>query len=125
VGDRALVAIQQPIELKPNSEPQPDVTLLKPRGESYRNALPTASDVLLLIEVSDTTLRYDRDVKVPLYARHGISEVWLIDINGKQLHCLCEPRGESYASAIVVASGSVEVAALPGVRSDLSQVLSL
>jgi Uma2 family endonuclease len=81
-------------------------------------------DELSSLRVSDTSLRYDRDIKVPLYARHAIQEVWLIDINGKQLYCMREPGGESYASTTVFQNGSIEVAALPSVRIDLSNVLS-
>jgi hypothetical protein len=69
VGERALVAVQQPVWLGPRSEPQPDLTLAKAPAARYLNSHPQATDVLLLVEVSDTTLPYDRDIKVPLYAR--------------------------------------------------------
>ena len=68
VGDRAIVSTQNPVILPPDSEPQPDIALLKPSADRYRNALPTASDVLLIIEVADTTLDYDRTIKLPRYA---------------------------------------------------------
>ena len=74
-----VVWAQNPLSFPPASEPQPDLALLKPRSDDYLNSLPTADDVVLVIEGSDTTLAYDRDVKVPLYASQGIPECWLID----------------------------------------------
>ena len=77
VGDSALVFVQNPLLLTASSEPQPDIMLLKPGADFYRSAHPRPEDVLLIIEVADTTLAYDGDIKVPLYARHCISEAWL------------------------------------------------
>lgn len=96
VGDHAIVSTQNSVSLPPDSEPQPDIMLLRPRADRYRDALPASTNVLLLIEVSDTTLAYDRDVKLPLYARHGIPEVWLIDLKGEQLEIHLEPDAHGY-----------------------------
>jgi Uma2 family endonuclease len=85
VGARAIVSVQDPIILGEYSEPEPDLALLRPRDDFYALALPRADDVFLIIEVADTTLRYDREIKIPLYARHGIPEVWLIDVEGRTL----------------------------------------
>lgn len=120
---RAVVAVQQPVQLPPRSEPQPDLSLLRGTAARYRNSHPQASGVVLVIEVSDTTLRYDRDIKVPLYARHGIPEVWLIDVNTAQLWCMRQPQQEGYASISRVASGRIDVAGLPGVGIDVAEVL--
>jgi Uma2 family endonuclease len=122
---RVTIAVQRPIRLSANTEPQPDLALLKRREDFYRNSSPIPPDVLLLIEVSDTSLRYDLNVKAPLYARHGIPEVWIIDINSKQLHCLREPVGETYVSTKIIQSGIVEIAALPEIEIDISGILSL
>ena len=89
-----LVRAQNPILLGERSEPQPDVALV--RDKSYMEAHPTASDVLLIIEVADTTLEYDRDVKLSLYARHGIPEVWLLDVNAREITVYREPTGGQY-----------------------------
>jgi Uma2 family endonuclease len=70
--------VQSPVVLGDHSEPQPDMVLLRPRPDYYLKAHPRAEDVLLLIEVSDSTAQFDRKTKVPLYARHGIPEVWLV-----------------------------------------------
>ena len=75
VADGARVRCQLPVRLGNLSEPEPDVALVKPRLDRYSRSHPTATDVLLLVEISRSTLRYDIDVKVPLYARHGIPEV--------------------------------------------------
>jgi Uma2 family endonuclease len=95
VGELAIVSTQNPVSLPPDSEPQPDIVLLKPRPDRYRYALPTAADVMLLIEVADTTFKYDREIKLPAYERHGISEVWLIDLKGGILEIYREP-GKGY-----------------------------
>src|ERR1051325_2458824 len=75
---RAMVSVQNPIRLNDFSEPQPDLALLKPRKDYYSDSHPTPEDVLVVIEVVDASLRYDRSVKLPLYARAGIREAWLI-----------------------------------------------
>ncbi|MPZ15300.1 MAG: Uma2 family endonuclease [Chloroflexi bacterium] len=81
IGDAAIVSVQDPLRLGDLSEPVPDVMLLRPRADFYAAGHPAAYDVLLLIEVSDTTLTYDQSVKAPLYARHGVSEVWIVDLD--------------------------------------------
>ena len=77
-GDRAVVSPQNPVVIRPRSEPQPDLLLLRPRTVSYSHELPAAEDVLLAVEVADTTVRFDRLVKARLYARAGIAEFWLL-----------------------------------------------
>ena len=89
-----LVSTQNPVCLGDRSEPQPDIALLK--NGNYMDALPGAADVLLIVEVSDTTLEYDRDVKLALYARHGIPEVWLLDVNASELTIYREPADGQY-----------------------------
>jgi Uma2 family endonuclease len=97
VRDLAVVSVQSPLRLDAYSEPQPDLMLLKPRSDMYKKSHPSASDVLLLIEVSDSTLKFDRGPKSALYAKHGVPEVWVIDLVNKQLHCMREPKNEQYA----------------------------
>lgn len=79
-GDALLVSTQDPIRLDDFSEPQPDVALLRWRDDFYRHALPTPADVLLVIEVADSTLESDRSYKIPLYAKAGIPEAWLVNL---------------------------------------------
>jgi Uma2 family endonuclease len=96
VGDKALISTQDPIQLDDYSEPQPDVALLRLRDDFYQHAHPTPADVLLIIEVADTTVEYDRLVKVPLYAKAGIKEVWLVNLPGEQIEIYAEPASGAY-----------------------------
>lgn len=102
IGDSAIVSVQNPIVLPPDSEPQPDIVVLKPRRDWYRHAMPVVGDVLLLIEVADTTAERDREVKVPLYARHGIPEVWLVDLKAHVLEIYREPSQRGYGKVLRV-----------------------
>src|SRR5262249_19879065 len=93
----AIVRIQNPVAFPDEmSELQPDVTLLRPRTDFYASAHPGAGDVLLLIEVADATLRLDRRVKIPLYARSGISEAWLLDLSAERVEVFRQPMGGHY-----------------------------
>ena len=94
VGVLALVDVQNPVVLGDDSEPQPDIALLEPRDDFYTKSHPTPEDVLLLIEVADSSTYYDRSIKVPLYARYRIPEVWLIDLPHKRLEVYRNPNPE-------------------------------
>ena len=123
-ADRALVWCQLPLRLSDRSEPEPDLMLLSPRADFYAEAHPTAADVLLLIEVSDTTARYDREIKLALYARHGVQEVWIIDLDHRILRTFRGPQGSVYTEVMETASpGRLEPQALQGVVIDASQLL--
>jgi Uma2 family endonuclease len=112
VGDAAIVSVQNPVRLDEHSEPQPDLAVLQTRD--YRESLPRPEDVLLLIEVSDTTLFYDRNVKLPLYARAGIPEVWIVDLAGETVEHYTGPSGDSYRHVERVRRGEeIRSAALP------------
>jgi Uma2 family endonuclease len=102
---RYIVFPQNSLALSEHSEPQPDLTLLKPRDDYYRSALPTPSDVLLLIEVSDTTVEFDRNTKAPLYARSGIPEVWLVNLRDQVVEVLREPTAQGYVRNTRVVRG--------------------
>jgi Uma2 family endonuclease len=96
LGDKVVVSVQNAVRINRYNEPQPDVVLVRPREDFYGSRHPRPEDVVLLIEVSDTTLNYDRTVKVPLYARSGIREVWIVDLNDDASHVYREPRDGSY-----------------------------
>ena len=102
VRARAVVSVQNPIVLDSHSEPQPDIALLRPKADFYRTAHPRPGDILLVIEVADTTLRYDRDVKLPLYARAGIPEAWLVDLQGRRLTVYRNPGADAYGEILPV-----------------------
>jgi len=97
VGPDAVVSVQGPVVLKPISEPQPDLALLRPECRD-RPALPGPEDVLLAVEVADTTLRFDRTVKAPLYAAHGIPELWIVDVEGRVLLRHLDPSRQGYGT---------------------------
>lgn len=123
VGDRAIVGCQRPIKLGDDSEPQPDLVLLEPREDFYAEEQPTESDVLLIIEVGETTWRQDRHAKMALYASHRIRELWILSPEG-QLHVLRRPDGVAYQD-VTLASGAglLSIASLPDVALDLSGLI--
>ena len=96
LGDRTIIWSQNPIRLPDNSEPQPDLAILKPREDFYEEGLPTPLDILLIIEVADSTIAYDREVKSPLYASVGIPEMWLFDVNKKAIEGYSYPSASGY-----------------------------
>ena len=97
-GNEAIVSVQNPVQLGDHSEPEPDLALLTYREDRYRNALPTAKDVLLLVEVADTSLESDRDVKLPLYARHEVPWVWLFDLRSDTVEVHSDPSRGAFRS---------------------------
>ena len=117
----AIVRVQNPVELSNRSEPEPDLTLLRPRADFYKRRQPTAADVLLAIEVSDSTLARDRNVKRPLYARHGVPEYWIVDVAGGRVLTFRGPTDDGYAHESVPDDmGAVAITSLQGARVDLS-----
>ena len=96
-GDLAIVRVQSPVRLDDLNEPQPDVSILRVRPDGYRFGHPGPADVLLLLEVADSSLRFDRRVKLPLYARFGIPEVWIADLQRRVLETHRTPVDGAYA----------------------------
>jgi Uma2 family endonuclease len=123
---QACVWAQSPVVLGSDSEPQPDLSLLRPRADRYSSSLPGAADVLLLVEVSDTTFRYDSGRKLALYATHGIPEVWIVDIEGKKLHVFRSPVGDKYEHVDVMPMpGTIALSQLSSVAVDTSELFRL
>lgn len=113
VGSGVIVWCQNPIRLDDSSEPEPDIALLRPRADGYMSAHPGPEDVLVVIEVADTSLAYDLGMKVPLYARHGIPEAWVIDAATRQTRVFREPSTEGYRRELLVGpEGPLESASL-------------
>ncbi len=96
VGERAVVAIQNPISLGEFSEPQPDLVLLTPRADFYERSHPKALEVLLVVEIADSSLEFDRQTKSALYARAGIREYWLVNLVDDLLEVFQEPSPGGY-----------------------------
>ncbi len=122
VDDEAIVSVQNPVRLNEYNEPQPDLTVIRPRD--YRLSLPGPEDVLLLIEVSDTTLTYDRNVKLPLYARAGIGEVWIVNIPGGLIERHTDASEVGYRGLKRARRGeTLESVALPSLALAVDDVL--
>ena len=122
IGNKAIIAAQDPVVLSGYAEPQPDISILRWRADDYEQSNPHPEDVLLLIEVSDSTLRYDRDVKIPLYAKNGIPEVWLLDIPNRQLEIYHEPINGEYRQRDCRLTGKIAPTLFPDAVIDLADV---
>lgn len=124
LGRRAVVAAQNPVELRPRSEPQPDVSVLRPVSDCYSTRHPNAAETLLVIEVADTTLESDRGVKLPLYARSGIAEAWIVDLVGQAIEASRVPGVDGYAEVRRLGSGGeLRIAAFPDVVFGVDEIL--
>lgn len=123
-GDEVVVRVQNPVQLGDLSEPEPDVVVARAKAGGYRDRHPKADEILLLVEVSDSSHRYEEAVKLPLYARHGVREVWRIDLEAETVTVHRGPEGESYGSATTARPGDlVAPEALPELRVSVSGVL--
>lgn len=123
-GDHAIVWVQNPVQVNDYSEPVPDVTLLRRRDDFYAQGKPGPADVLLLVEVADSTLGYDRQVKVPLYARAGVPEVWVVNLPGEVVEVYARPEGGEYQETRLVGRGeSLTAASVAGLTFDAAAAL--
>lgn len=122
--ERIILSPQNPIALNANSEPQPDIALLLPRSDFYESELPQPKDIILLVEVADTTLTYDRDVKIPLYAQAGIVEVWLVDLNDSCIEVYQELLPDGYQNVRRLKRGQIlTLQAFPNFSVRVDEVL--
>jgi Uma2 family endonuclease len=110
--DRWLIAVQDPLHLEDHSEPQPDLMLLRPVADDYESGHPEPKDVFLLIEVSDSTVETDREVKLPGYGRAGVAEVWIVNLVDGTLEVYREPNYTGYASIQILHEGESAAPAL-------------
>jgi Uma2 family endonuclease len=124
VGDIALVSTQNPIRLDDFSETEPDLALLRLRDDFYRDAHPSPADVRLIIEVADTTVAYDRQVKVPLYAKAGVEEAWIINLTEEQIEIYSGLAGGTYHTIVNFRRGDEARAhAIAGLMVGVADVL--
>jgi Uma2 family endonuclease len=122
LGDHGFVSVQNPVILPPRNAPQPDLAILAPSSIASKE-VPRAQDVLLLIEVAHTTADYDRDVKIPIYARHGIIEVWLFEVEAQRLSIYLEPAARGYQRQLRPAHDeTVSPSLLPSVKISLADL---
>lgn len=121
---RFLVWNQSPLSLNEDSEPQPDVMLVKPQADFYSKEHPTPADVFLVIEVADSSLSYDRNEKLPAYGRAGIPEFWIVNVPKKCVEVYREPHFTGYAkTAIVKHGGTVAPEAFPDIALAVADLL--
>jgi len=107
IPDTVIPSVQNPLQLGDLSEPEPDFMLLKPNADFYSSRHPNAEDVLLLIEVADSSLTFDQNQKLRLYALHGIPEYWLLNLNDLSLEVYRKPNGEVYAEKTTLRAADI------------------
>ena len=121
---RWTVSAQNPLRLDDHSEPEPDVMLLKPAPDDYTSRHPQPDDVFLLIEVSDTTLDYDHEEKLPAYGRAGVAEVWIVNLNNMTIEVYREPHFTGYGSKTILRAGdTIAPLAFPDAAVDVAELL--
>lgn len=125
VAPRVVVWVQSPIHLGPHSEPQPDVALLRPPRSRYADAHPGPDDILLVIEVADTSVEDDRARKIPLYARAGIRETWLVNLPGGVIGVYRDPGPDGYRDVRTLRRGqSLAPQAVPDLTLTADEILA-
>ena len=125
LSGKAIISAQNPIQLGDLSEPEPDFILLRPEANFYTQRHPKAEDVLLLIEVADSSLAYDQNEKLHLYARHNIAEYWLLNLNNHCLEVYRQPQGNLYQQKSTLRIGdSVSLSQLENITVNVGDILS-
>lgn len=124
LGEDAVIHAHSPVRIDHRSVPEPDVAVLRPPRRRYRRERPRAEDLLLVIEVADSTLRRDRLWKMPFYARAGIPETWLVDVNGEQIERYTQPTPDGYAQVELFGRGaSLTVPGFPETPFTINEIL--
>ncbi|AFY57117.1 hypothetical protein Riv7116_4701 [Rivularia sp. PCC 7116] len=130
LGDKAVIRGQDPITLLDNSEPEPDVVIARGKDEDYLAHHPYVEDILLVIEISDTTLDYDQTTKLELYVEAGITNYWIVNLQARQLECYSQPyqdaQGEfNYLNKqILLANNSVSIPGFEDASLQLNRIFS-
>jgi Uma2 family endonuclease len=120
VSPQAHLRVQLPVRLGEYSEPLPDLAVLLPRKDFYMSRHPLPADTLLIVEVSDSSLRFDVNVKVPLYAQHKVPEVWVVDLRHTRIHLFRAPANGIYSDVSIIDKPDVvALASLPEVKVNL------
>ena len=121
---RYLVSAQNPVRLNEQSEPEPDLMLLKRKADKYKSGHPRPEDVYLVIEVADSTLEFDREQKIPAYGTAGIAEAWLVNLPEQKIEVYREPHYTGYGSKTILRSGkTASPSAFPDVIIDVAELL--
>ncbi|MEL7036212.1 MAG: Uma2 family endonuclease [Cyanobacteria bacterium J06592_8] len=126
LGEQVFVQTQLPIQLNNYSEPEPDVAVVRPDSRDYIDHHPTASDVYLIVEVADSTLKKDRDIKAKEYAASGIEDYWLLDVENRQLYVFQDPTSEGYQQQLILPEDeTVTPQRFPEIRVKIQDILPL
>ncbi|MGZ5050534.1 MAG: Uma2 family endonuclease [Methylobacter sp.] len=124
IPDDVIASVQNPLQLDDLSEPEPDFMLLKPNDNFYCSRHPNANDVLLLIEVADSSLSFDQDQKLRLYAQHNIPEYWLMNLNEACIEVYRQPHGDCYGEKTTLRAGdTVTLSQLENISIDVADIL--
>ncbi len=124
LGERAVVAPQNPVVLNEISEPQPDIAVLAPRDDMYSKSHATPAEILLLVEVADSSLAFDRNRKAPYYAANAVVETWVVDLDGDQVLVMRSPSPFGYEQVRSMRRGDgLDIEAVPGVSFTVDDVL--
>ncbi|HMT20791.1 MAG TPA: Uma2 family endonuclease [Promineifilum sp.] len=124
LGERVILSVQNPVQLDNESLPQPDIALLRPRDDFYSTHYPEAKDVFLLIEVSDSTLNYDRWTKTTLYGTAGIADYWIVNLPAQRIEVYREPRPDGYRTVTYYARGEMlSLLSFPDVELNVTGIL--
>ena len=121
--DAAIVRVQSPVQLGSDSEPEPDLSVLKARNDFYTTSHPQAADILLVVEFFDSSLNYDQNVKLPLYAIHNIPEAWIIDLQEDRVLVFQDPKGEAYLSIHTYQRGDSIASSIQNLEISVDELL--
>lgn len=125
INEQAIISVQNPLQLSDLSEPEPDFMLLRPDADDYMTRHPSANDVLLLIEVADSSLYYDQNEKLHLYARHAIAEYWLLNLNDYCLEVYRQPHHDLYQQKTTLHKGdNITLSQLTDITIKIGDILS-
>ena len=123
-SEQAVISVLDPIHLSYNSEPQPDVVLLRPRDDMYATAHPTPEDILLLVEVADSTIDKDRNEKLPRYAKAGVPEVWIASLPDNWVERYRNPGTDGYGEIRQFVRGeTISPELLPNIQVNVNDIL--
>jgi Uma2 family endonuclease len=124
LAGKAMVSVQNPIVLSRYTEPRPDILLARPRDDFYATKRISADDTLLAIEISDTTIRYDRNRKMPLYAQAGVSELWIENLSSDVVLVFRDPGPQTYSTMLTFHRGeSLSIVAFPEITFTVDELL--
>lgn len=126
LAGKAVVAVQNPIHIDEHNEPEPDISLLKPREDFYRKSLPDPQDALLLIEVSGSTVECDREIKRMLYAKAEIAEFWLVNLKENTVERYSSPKNGNYRLVEILESGEmIKAGTIENLELTIDEILGL